>query len=114
MAGPRFIERALTMRRVPKVRQHDVSDCGVACLASIARHHRQRVPIARLRPYAHTDKIGTSMLGLVRAAQQLGYSAKGVRATPDSLARAPMPTVAHLALANGMHHFVVVERADEH
>jgi ATP-binding cassette subfamily B protein len=104
----------LMMRRVPKVRQHDMSDCGVACLASIARHHRQRVPIARLRQYAHTDKSGTSMLGLARAAQQLGYSAKSVRATPESLARVPMPTVAHVTLTTGAHHFVVVERADEH
>lgn len=53
------------------------------------------------------------MLGLVRAAQHLGYSAKGVRATPDSLSRAPMPTVAHVILGTGAHHFVVVERADE-
>ena len=113
MVGPRLIGRALTVRRVPKVRQHDMSDCGVACLASIAKHHRQRVPIARLRQYAHTDKLGTSMLGLVRAAQQLGYSAKGVRATPESLARAPMPMVAHVRLATGAHHYVVVERADE-
>ena len=113
MAGPSLARRALTVRRVPKVRQHDVSDCGVACLASIARHHRQRIPIARLRQYAHTDKMGTSLLGLARAAQQLGYSAKGVRATADSLARAPMPTIAHVTLATGGHHFVVVERADE-
>ena len=101
------------MRRVPRVRQHDVSDCGVACLASIARHHRQRVPIARLRQYAQTDKLGTTLLGLIRAAEQLGYSAKGVRATPASLHKAPMPTVAHVALASGGHHFVVVERADD-
>lgn len=113
MVGPRLTGHALAVRRVPKVRQHDISDCGVACLASIARHHRQRVPIARLRQYAHTDQFGTSILGLARAAQQLGYSAKGVRATHASLARAPMPTVAHVTLAAGGHHFVVVERADE-
>ena len=113
MVGPHLTGNALAVRRVPKVRQHDISDCGVACLASIARHHRQRVPIARLRQYAHTDQFGTSILGLARAAQQLGYSAKGVRATPASLPRAPMPTVAHVTLATGGHHFVVVERADE-
>ena len=100
------------MRRVPKVRQHDASDCGVACLASIAQHHRQRVSIARLRQYANTDMSGTSLLGLARAARQLGYSAKGVRATPDTLARAPMPVVAHVTLTSGAHHYVVVERAD--
>jgi ATP-binding cassette subfamily B protein len=100
------------MRRVPKVRQHDASDCGVACLASIAQHHRKRVSIARLRQYAHTDKSGTSLLGLTHAARQLGYSAKGVRATSDALVRAPMPAVAHVTLSTGAHHYVVVERAD--
>jgi ABC-type bacteriocin/lantibiotic exporter with double-glycine peptidase domain len=53
------------------------------------------------------------MFGLVRAARQLGYSAKGVRATRDTLVSAPMPAVAHVTLANGAHHFVVIERADE-
>jgi ATP-binding cassette subfamily B protein len=95
------------------VRQHDVTDCGVACLASIARHHGQRPSIARLRQHAHTGRDGTSILGLVRAAEQLGYSARGVRATADALPRAPAPSIAHVKLENGLQHFVVVERADE-
>ncbi|MDB4912690.1 MAG: peptidase [Gemmatimonadetes bacterium] len=101
------------MRRVPRIRQHDASDCGVACLASIARYHKQRIPLARLRQYAQTDKAGTSLLGLTHAAQQIGYSAKGVRATPESLQHAPTPAIAHVVLANGGHHFVVVERVNE-
>lgn len=100
-------------RRVPPVRQHDASDCGVACLASVARHHRKRVSLAQLRQDASTDQGGTSILGLVRAAERIGYSAKGVRASPENLERAPMPTVAHLRLANGAHHYVVVERANQ-
>jgi ABC-type bacteriocin/lantibiotic exporter with double-glycine peptidase domain len=53
------------------------------------------------------------MFGLARAARQIGYSAKGVRATPASLVSAPMPTIAHVTQTNGAHHFVVVERANE-
>ncbi|MEP6618120.1 MAG: peptidase domain-containing ABC transporter, partial [bacterium] len=100
------------MRRVPTVKQHDASDCGVACLASIARHHRQTVSIARLRQHAQTDQTGTSLLGLARAARHIGYSAKAVRATPESLVRAPMPAVAHVKLQSGAQHFIVLERAD--
>jgi ATP-binding cassette subfamily B protein len=100
-------------RRLPKVKQHDVSDCGVACLASIARYNGQHIPLARLRQLAHTDKAGTSLLGLTKAAQQIGYSAKGVRATAESLPRAPMPAIAHVSLANGGQHFVVLGRADD-
>jgi ABC-type bacteriocin/lantibiotic exporter with double-glycine peptidase domain len=53
------------------------------------------------------------MLGLTHAARQLGYSAKGIRAPTEALVRAPMPTIAHLKLATGAHHYVVVERADD-
>lgn len=107
-----MLSLAVFRQRVPVVKQHDVSDCGVACLASIVRHHQRRVSLARLRQYAQTDQEGTSLLGLVRAAQHIGYSAKGVRATPESLVRAPMPAIAHLRLVTGGQHFVVVERAD--
>ena len=98
------------MRRIPKVRQHDDSDCGVACLSSIARFYGQRIPLARLRQYALTDKQGSSLLGLSTAAQKLGFSTTAVRATPEALARAPMPAIAHLTFPNGRHHFVVLER----
>ena len=101
------------MRRVPAIRQHDASDCGVACLASIARHHGRKVSLARLRQYAETDRAGTSLLGLSRAAARLGYSAKGVRATGDALTQAPMPAIAHVLLADGAQHYVVVERVDD-
>ncbi len=97
---------------VPVVRQHDASDCGAACLASVARHYRSRASLARIRHDAHTDQGGTSFRGLARAAGQLGLSAKAVRTIPESLERAPMPNIAHLRLANGAQHFVVVERAD--
>ena len=101
------------MRRVPEVRQHDASDCGVACLAAIARHHGHRVSLARLRQASLTDRAGTTLLGLTRAAHSLGFTAKGVRTTGSALARAPLPAVAHVTLENGGHHYVVIERVDE-
>ncbi|MDB4899700.1 MAG: peptidase [Gemmatimonadetes bacterium] len=101
------------MRRVPKVRQHDVTDCGVACLASIARYHGQRVSLAWLRQVAQSDRAGTSVLGLAHAAERLGYAAKGVRASGTALPRTPVPALAHMVLSNGMQHYVVLERADD-
>lgn len=101
------------MKRVPAIRQHDASDCGVACLSSIARFHGRAASMARVRQYANTDRAGTSLLGLRQAAERLGYSAKGVRATPEALVRAPVPAIAHLRLVDGAQHYVVVERADE-
>ncbi|MDQ1140977.1 cysteine peptidase family C39 domain-containing protein [Pedobacter agri] len=46
------------------IKQHDVTDCGAACLASISIHYGLDLPIARIRQYAGTDKKGTNVPGL--------------------------------------------------
>lgn len=94
-----------------QVRQHDITDCGAACLASVAAHHRLLLPVARIRQLASTDQKGTNVLGMVEAAQKLGFQAKGVRATFDSLLKVPLPAVAHVSLRGGaLQHYVVVYR----
>ena len=55
-----------------KIKQHDITDCGAACLASIAAHYGLSYPIARIRQYAFTDKKGTNVLGMIEAAGKLG------------------------------------------
>jgi ATP-binding cassette subfamily B protein len=96
-------------RRIAKARQHDVTDCGAACLHSVARHHGLRLPISRIRQYACTDRKGTNVLGMVEAAGRLGFTAKGVRGPYESLGRVPLPAVAHV-VEGGLQHYVVVYR----
>ena len=62
------------MKRSIKIKQHDVTDCGAACLASVCAHYGLKVPVARIRQYAYTDQKGTNILGMVEAAQKLGFS----------------------------------------
>ena len=90
------------------IKQHDITDCGAACLATVAWYYDLKMPISRIRQYAKTDRKGTNVLGMVQAAQQLGFAAQGVRGTPEALAEIPLPAVAHLVQENGLHHFVVV------
>jgi ATP-binding cassette subfamily B protein len=97
------------IRRVPRVRQRDGSDCGAACLASISAWHRLRLPVARVRQFAHTDTRGTTALGLVRAATRLGFRAKGVRARGDALSALPLPAIAHVVRGSAQH-WVVLSR----
>src|SRR5690606_8391261 len=91
----------------------DQADCGAACLASVCRHYGFRVPITRIRQYAGTDAAGTSMMGMVRAAERLGFVAQGVRAAQASLPEMPLPAIAHLVTAASATHFVVVYRVDD-
>ena len=62
-----------------KIKQHDITDCGAVCLASIASYYKLQLPVARIRQIAGTDTKGTNVLGMVKAAELLGFSAKGVR-----------------------------------
>ena len=41
-------------KRIPRVRQHDITDCGAACLFSVASHYGYRLPISRIRQFAST------------------------------------------------------------
>ena len=95
---------------MPKItiKQHDITDCGAACLASISAHYKLETPIARIRQYASTDKKGTNVLGLLEAAKKLGFEAKGVRGDFDSLYKIPKPAIAHIIVKERLQHYVVI------
>lgn len=90
-----------------KIKQHDHKDCGAACLASVGNHYQVNVPLARIRQYANTDKRGTNVLGLIEAAEKMGFSAKGVKGAIDALDKIPLPAIAHL-IVKELHHYVVL------
>lgn len=94
-----------------KVKQRDITDCGAACLASVASYHKLRLPVSKIRQMASTDQKGTNVLGLIEAAQKMGFSAKGVRGEFDSLFKIPTPTIAHVIIKGVLHHYVVIYKA---
>lgn len=97
------------------IKQHDITDCGAACLATVAWYYDLKMPISRIRQFAKTDRKGTNVLGMVQAAQQLGFAAQGVRGTAEALKEIPLPAIAHVILENGLHHFVVIFKVtDKH
>jgi ABC-type bacteriocin transporter len=91
-----------------KIKQHDIKDCGAACLASIGNHYKIHLPIAKIRQMASTDLRGTNVLGIVQAAEKMGFTAKGVKGGMDALPQIPLPSIAHVVLKNQLHHFVVI------
>ena len=94
-----------------KVKQHDITDCGAACLVSVVAHYHLEVPIARVRQYAGTDRKGTNILGLLEAAKKLGFNARGVRGDMDCLTKIPKPAIVHFLVNKQLHHFVVLYKA---
>jgi len=96
-----------------KSKQRDLTDCGAACLASIAAFYKVRLPISRIRQYACTDKKGTNILGLIEAADKMGFLAKGVRGDWESIFKIPKPAIAHIIKRKTLSHFVVIIKVTE-
>ncbi|WP_430812136.1 MULTISPECIES: peptidase domain-containing ABC transporter [unclassified Carboxylicivirga] len=92
------------------VQQFDATDCGAACLASVARYYKLYLPLWTIRRKAGTNRGGTSAYGLIRAAEQLGFDAKGIVIEAHELNDLPTPAIAHLKMPGGTHHFVVIYR----
>ncbi len=62
-----------------KIRQQDLSDCGVASLASVAAFYGLRFPVAKLRNYSGTNSEGSTIAGLIDAAKKIGLTSKGYK-----------------------------------
>ena len=91
-----------------KIKQRDITDCGAACLASVANYYNLKIPVARIRQYAGTDQKGTNILGLIQAAEKLGFSAKGVKGNVEALLKIPLPAIVHVVIDEKLAHYVVL------
>jgi len=79
------------------VKQHDSKDCAAACLATITKHYGLKIPISKIRECAGTDIHGTNALGIIKAAEKLGFSAKGFQGDLESFFQGvPLPAIAHV------------------
>ena len=97
------------------IKQHDEKDCGVACLATIAKQYGLKIPISKIREVAGTDKQGTSALGIIKAAESIGFTAKGVKASKpeDIFGEFPKPAIAHVIINKNLLHYVVIHKVTE-
>ena len=71
-------------KRYTCIKQFDMTDCAAACLATISRQYGLKTPITKIREVAGTDKRGTNAYGVIKAAEKLGFSAKGVKGDKDA------------------------------
>ena len=80
------------------VLQHSEEDCGAASLATIAKHYGRTFTLNRVREGVGTGSRGTSLLGLKRGAEVLGFNARQVKASPqliDQLHQISLPAIIH-------------------
>ena len=66
-------------------RQRDAMDCGPSCLAMIAKHYGQQADKEQLRKICSLGKDGVSLLGISKAAEEIGFKTIGGRLSFDTL-----------------------------
>lgn len=93
------------------IKQHDITDCGAACLATICKQNGYKIGITKIREVAGTDKQGTNAYGVIKAAEQLGFNAKGVKGNREVLfSEFPLPCIAHVIVDGSLLHYVVIHK----
>lgn len=96
------------------VKQHDITDCGAACLATISKQYGLNLSISKIREVAGTDRQGTNAYGMIKAAEQLGFTAKGVKGNQDAFFSGfPTPAIAHVVVDGSLLHYVVVHKVSK-
>ena len=86
-------------------------DCGSACLAMIVKFYGMLPVIETIRASCDLSKDGVSLLGISKAAEEIGFKTVGGRLSFETFANeAPLPCIVHW----NQNHFVVVYKIKKH
>lgn len=98
------------MGKYINVRQLDATDCAAATLATVSLYYNLDITISKLRDVCGTDIKGTSVSGIINAAEKLNFDAKAVRIPLEEFysEKIAMPFIAHGITKDKMTHYVVV------
>lgn len=89
----------------PNYHQHDARDCGPTCLRIIAKYHGKEVGIEAIREWANNSILGSSLKGLMTAAERMKLKAKSIFADLGHIEQnVKLPCIVHWE----GRHFIVV------
>jgi ATP-binding cassette subfamily B protein RaxB len=94
----------LLSARLPSILQAEVTECGLACVAMVARFHGHDTDLAALRRRFAVSRRGASLDALMRMARALDLEASPLRVDMEDLAQLQRPCLLHWDL----NHFVVL------
>ncbi|GAA0086070.1 peptidase domain-containing ABC transporter [Clostridium sp. CTA-7] len=93
------------------VRQHDITDCAAACLATACMYYKKEITITKLRDILGTDIKGTTLAGLENGAKKLGFDTRAIRVDKEGFkGKYTLPAIAHIITKEGLSHFVIVHK----
>jgi len=97
------------MIKFPHYKQYDNKDCGPTCLKIISKFYKRDISLQELRTLSETTRLGSNLMGLSEAAEQIGFHTIGVKISLDKLLEAPIPCIVHW----NKNHYVVLYKIEK-
>jgi len=91
--------------RLPVILQTEMTECGLACLAMIARYHGHDIDLNVLRRKHLVSMTGASLKSVIAIADGLQLSSRPLRLDMDHLEKLQLPAMLHWDL----NHYVVLK-----
>ena len=92
-------------RKLPVILQTEMTECGLACLAMIARYHGHDIDLNVLRRKHLVSMTGASLKSVIAIADGLQLSSRPLRLDMDHLEKLQLPAMLHWDL----NHYVVLK-----
>lgn len=92
-------------QKLPVILQTEMTECGLACLAMIARYHGHDIDLNVLRRKHLVSMTGASLKSVIAIADGLDLSSRPLRVDLDHLAKLQLPAMLHWDL----NHYVVLK-----
>ena len=85
----------------------EAAECGLACMAMVARYHGHDVDLNGLRQRFSLSMSGATLRSIMGLADQMGFGTRALRVELDAIRKIKAPAILHWDL----NHFVVLKKA---
>ena len=100
----------MKFKRKNYTQQLDQKDCGLAVLSMVLKHYGSNIHISTLRSLSKTTIEGTSLFGLVKAAEFFNLDSKAIKTDINIFfeKKIQLPVVAHVKNDDNGYHFCLI------
>ena len=94
--------------RIRLLRQTEIAECGIACLAMVANYHGLKVDLGTMRRRFAPSLRGAPLKVLMAIADRMGLAPRAVKLPLEELGNLHLPAIIHWDL----NHYVVLEKVE--
>ena len=97
-------------KKFPLCLQHDIMDCGAACVKMLTDYHGQSFSLDELKLICNPTREGVSLSNVAKTLDSVGYTSVGGRLSVERLIdKAPLPCLLHWQQS----HFVILHKVEK-